>query len=557
VELICKCIGVFGTRNLVLMKLGFSSITDDDGTCLKVLRWLFHPVTVVDLMSTIPFYIELALPGTPSLTFFRILRLLRMMRILRLAGSLKGLRIMAAAIDNSLEPLANLSILLIVWVVFNSSIIFYTEQGTWNEDLQYYERETFFGEMERSPFTSILATFWWMVVTMTTVGYGDLYPTSLAGRIIGSFVLFFSIICFAIPIALVGVSIEDAVEMNEKENRELETHPDIEKVVLGGEIPSVEYHKKLTKAMDNLKTCLSTINELVEFHTYHIDPKQQRHNNKGRMLVDDIVKVHLANISLSPSTLKATENCLLSFRRHCRETELKIAHLLNAQSCLSQHVLASRNVQSTINLNRFVKRNINTRTCFLLWRAQARKGGKRKQVSKLELVNLSSGNSLRNGVVRNNGQQLELKSFGSPDATVGLMHMPSRSQVGKDSRGGGGRDEKTTILDKKDKSKGNAENNGETLLESRGTGKSTATGFGAMGTGATAATTNENADTAAAAAAAFLPAAAVASPVASPTTTLLPGSTVATNNPAKSTSDASTALISPQGVAAKQGKDQA
>ena len=209
-ELFLRAVSVGFVDVLTLRNCGYSTMTESQSGCARMCIWLRSPMTLVDIFSTAPFYLEILLPSTPSLTFLRVLRLLRMTRVVRLAKSMKGLVILTTAIEKSMQPLASLAVIFCVWIVFCSSIMFYCEQGEWSFESGRYERTTFLGAVEETPFQSIVDTFWWMVVTMTTVGYGDLYPTSTAGRLLGSIVLFLSIICLAVPISLVGVHIDKA-----------------------------------------------------------------------------------------------------------------------------------------------------------------------------------------------------------------------------------------------------------------------------------------------------------------------------------------------------------
>ncbi|GAB5356029.1 hypothetical protein AAMO2058_000255900 [Amorphochlora amoebiformis] len=160
--------------------------------------------------------------------------------------------------------------------------MFYCEQGEWNESTGYYERETFFGEKERTPFLSVLHTFWWIIVTMTTVGYGDMYPTSLEGRILGSLILIMSIIWFAIPIALVGVAIDKAFVEYTADIHKRQRAAEIKEIAISSDVPSIEFYETLIKSMDSYTEALDTIRNLCEFHTWHL----QDDEDLGDLAVD-------------------------------------------------------------------------------------------------------------------------------------------------------------------------------------------------------------------------------------------------------------------------------
>lgn len=91
------------------------------------------------------------------------------------------------------------------------SLIYFCESGTWTVNEEYpqgaYLRTSSDGmSLELTPFTSIPASFWWVIVTFTTVGYGDVFPTTVAGRFVGAVTMFAGIITLALPISIVGGS---------------------------------------------------------------------------------------------------------------------------------------------------------------------------------------------------------------------------------------------------------------------------------------------------------------------------------------------------------------
>lgn len=89
--------------------------------------------------------------------------------------------------------------LSIVAVVF-SSFEFFCEKGTWDDDLGYYVDDN----GNRSKFDSIPATMWWCVVTVMTVGYGDLFPITVPGKLVAAGAMVCAIVIMALPISVVG-----------------------------------------------------------------------------------------------------------------------------------------------------------------------------------------------------------------------------------------------------------------------------------------------------------------------------------------------------------------
>lgn len=124
-------------------------------------------MNIIDLTAIIPFFISLTVAfveksgemGGMSLAVLRVLRLVRVFRIFKLSRHYKGLQVIGQTLRASIPELGLLTFFLIIGMILFASAAYFAELDN-----------------ENSHFTSIPAAFWWVVVTMTTVGYGDMYP---------------------------------------------------------------------------------------------------------------------------------------------------------------------------------------------------------------------------------------------------------------------------------------------------------------------------------------------------------------------------------------------
>ncbi|KAF7199145.1 potassium voltage-gated channel subfamily A member 10 [Nothobranchius furzeri] len=160
-------------------------------------REFFHNLmNIIDIISIIPYFVTLIteLATTPeentgqnmSLAILRIIRLVRVFRIFKLSRHSKGLQILGQTLKASMRELGLLIFFLFIGVILFSSAIYFAEVDEPN-----------------TQFVSIPEGFWWAVVTMTTVGYGDMCPITLAGKIVGTLCAIAGVLTIALPVPVI------------------------------------------------------------------------------------------------------------------------------------------------------------------------------------------------------------------------------------------------------------------------------------------------------------------------------------------------------------------
>lgn len=154
-------------------------------TVKKPLKYIFSFYGIIDLLSTIPMYLSLIFAGTQVLIALRALRLLRVFRILKLARYVGASNMLA----NSLKA-SRAKIFVFLFAVLIVSVIFGTVM--------------YFVEGEPSGFTSIPVSVYWCIVTLTTVGFGDIAPVTPLGQLIASLIMILGYGIIAVPTGIVS-----------------------------------------------------------------------------------------------------------------------------------------------------------------------------------------------------------------------------------------------------------------------------------------------------------------------------------------------------------------
>lgn len=235
----------------VVAKIKLPSSTDNDPVPLtyiypwNVQLWRYGTqyMNIIDLMAILPFFISFAANAGESVSIIRILRLARILRIFRMKNLKKFLLLITTAVVSSLTALALLLFFAVLIVVIFAAIEFIIERGDFTVNADYpdgaYLRWNVNGEeKEVSPFNSVLTACYWAAVTSTTVGYGDMVPTSPAGRVMAAVLMYTGILFIALPVGVLGSAFNEKYQQFIPHRGMNEEDLDLDGVVMS--VPSAE-----------------------------------------------------------------------------------------------------------------------------------------------------------------------------------------------------------------------------------------------------------------------------------------------------------------------------
>jgi len=163
----------------------------------KPLQYIFSFYGFIDLVAILPFYLN----GVLDLRFLRAFRILRIFRVVRLIKYNDALNRFKKAFAIVKEE-------IILFFLITIVLIFITAAG-----IYYFEHQA-----QPEVFKSVFHSAWWSIVTLTTVGYGDVYPITLGGKIFTFFVLMIGVGIVTIPAGLVATALLKAIDNEKIEN---------------------------------------------------------------------------------------------------------------------------------------------------------------------------------------------------------------------------------------------------------------------------------------------------------------------------------------------------
>lgn len=203
------------------------------------LKYFFSPVAFIDLLAIAPFYLAFIFPID-----LRYLRMLRMLRLLKLTHYFKGLNLFACVLYKELPTIGAAISTMVVLVILSASIMYSVES-----------------EVQPEAFGSIPSAMWWAVVTLTTVGYGDVTPVTFLGKFITIFIMLLGVGIVALPAAMLAAKFGD-----ELRHRKKRLEVEVDNAMLDGIVTDLE-RADLDKLADSLDLSTDTLEQLIETRT--------------------------------------------------------------------------------------------------------------------------------------------------------------------------------------------------------------------------------------------------------------------------------------------------
>ena len=191
------------------------------------IKFIFTPLALIDLFAVLPFYIPMIIPI--DLRFLRIIRLMRIFRIFKFGRYFEALHVLGGVIKRKKAELIITIVAVILLLIIASSLMYEFEK-----------------EAQPDKFTSILGSMWWAAVTLTTVGYGDIFPVTAIGKLLSTIIAILGVGLFALPAGIISSGLIETIQKNQKDcsNNNYDDLEKLSELKDKGIITEEEFNKK-------------------------------------------------------------------------------------------------------------------------------------------------------------------------------------------------------------------------------------------------------------------------------------------------------------------------
>ena len=164
-------------------------------------RYAFSLVAIIDLLAILPTFLPLIFPV--DLRIIRFLRVFRLFRLFKMSRYVESLNTLDDVARSKKEELLVTLVMILMLLLFSSSLMYLVEH-----------------EAQPDKFPNIPSAMWWGVATLTTVGYGDVFPITPIGKLLGGFIAFLGIGMFALPTGILASGFAEEIQKRRQKKEE-------------------------------------------------------------------------------------------------------------------------------------------------------------------------------------------------------------------------------------------------------------------------------------------------------------------------------------------------